>query len=257
MGALQSRDRLRRLLASIWRDGQLVKEQLVQEGLCVPYVVPPNIEYVERIRAAADTHGATGGDLRPDGPRLESPREYAGAGRPPMSRELPATVDERTQRVRRRLDAPAARRGQPGLCTQPVTPRGLGWAKSVSRNGQPPDREGLHATLVTEGRSCDALSPRRSSLSDDHGGEQVDGPRAHPGHRILSATLGRSPPVDVVVDLEHEEHRRDADAAVPEHGQDVVSRFHGRGEDDGGARDRVRGGRGRWRRSSAPRRRGG
>jgi micrococcal nuclease len=52
--ALQSRDRYGRLLGSIWRDGQLVQEQLVREGLCVPYVVPPNVEHVDRIRAAAE-----------------------------------------------------------------------------------------------------------------------------------------------------------------------------------------------------------
>jgi micrococcal nuclease len=51
--ALQSRDRYGRLLAAIWREGQLVQEQLVREGLCVPYVVPPNVEHAERIRAAA------------------------------------------------------------------------------------------------------------------------------------------------------------------------------------------------------------
>jgi micrococcal nuclease len=52
--ALQSRDRYGRLLASIWRDGLLVQELLVREGLCVPYTVPPNVEHVDRIRAAAE-----------------------------------------------------------------------------------------------------------------------------------------------------------------------------------------------------------
>jgi Staphylococcal nuclease homologue len=40
--ALQSRDRYGHLLASMWREGQLVQEQLVREGLCVRYTVPPN-----------------------------------------------------------------------------------------------------------------------------------------------------------------------------------------------------------------------
>ena len=75
--ALQSRDRYRRLLGSIWRDGQLVQEQLVREGLCVPYLVPPNVEYVDRIRAAAEQARRDGvGIYAPAGPLLESPREY-------------------------------------------------------------------------------------------------------------------------------------------------------------------------------------
>jgi hypothetical protein len=52
--AVQSRDRYGRLLGSIWRDGVLVQEQLVREGLCLPYVVPPNVEYIDRIRAAGE-----------------------------------------------------------------------------------------------------------------------------------------------------------------------------------------------------------
>jgi micrococcal nuclease len=52
--ALQSRDCYGRLLGSIWHDGVLVQEQLVREGPCVPYVVPPNVEHVDRIRAAAE-----------------------------------------------------------------------------------------------------------------------------------------------------------------------------------------------------------
>jgi micrococcal nuclease len=75
--ALQSRDRYGRLLGSIWRDGQLVQEQLVREGLCMPYVVPPNVEYVDRIRAAAEHARRDGvGMYAPAGPLLESPLEY-------------------------------------------------------------------------------------------------------------------------------------------------------------------------------------
>ena len=79
--ALQSRDRYGRLLGSIWRDGQLVQEQLVREGLCVPYTVPPNVEYVDRIRAAAEQARRDGvGIYAPAGPLLESPASLAGAG---------------------------------------------------------------------------------------------------------------------------------------------------------------------------------
>jgi endonuclease YncB( thermonuclease family) len=75
--ALQSRDRYGRLLGSIWRHGQLIQEQLVREGLCVPYVVPPNITYVDRIRAASEHARRDGvGIYAPAGPLLESPREY-------------------------------------------------------------------------------------------------------------------------------------------------------------------------------------
>jgi micrococcal nuclease len=75
--ALQSRDRYRRLLGSIGRNGQLVQEQLVREGLCVPYTVPPNVEYVERIRAAAEQARRDGlGIYEPARPLLESPQEH-------------------------------------------------------------------------------------------------------------------------------------------------------------------------------------
>jgi micrococcal nuclease len=85
--ALQSRDRYGRLLASLWRDGQLVQEQLVREGFCVPYVVPPNVEYVDRIRAASEHARRDGvGIYAPAQPLLESPREYrqrrSGADQP-------------------------------------------------------------------------------------------------------------------------------------------------------------------------------
>jgi micrococcal nuclease len=74
---LQSRDRYGRLLGAIWRDDQLVQEQLVREGLCVPYTVPPNVEHVNRIRAASEHARRDGiGIYAPAGPLLESPREY-------------------------------------------------------------------------------------------------------------------------------------------------------------------------------------
>jgi endonuclease YncB( thermonuclease family) len=75
--ALKSRDRYGQLLVSIWREGLLVQEQLVREGLCVPYTRPPNVGYVDRIRAAADHARRDGvGIYAPAGPLLESPREY-------------------------------------------------------------------------------------------------------------------------------------------------------------------------------------
>jgi micrococcal nuclease len=75
--APQARDRYGRLLGSIWRDGQLVQEQLVREGLCLPYTMPPNVEYVDRIRMATEQARRDGlGIYEPARPLLESPREY-------------------------------------------------------------------------------------------------------------------------------------------------------------------------------------
>ena len=49
----------------------------MREGLCVPYTVPPNVEYVDRIRAAAEQARRDGvGIYAPAEPLLESPREY-------------------------------------------------------------------------------------------------------------------------------------------------------------------------------------
>jgi micrococcal nuclease len=52
--ALQSRDRYGRLLAGVYvADGKtLVQELLVREGFCRTLVIPPNVDYVERLRAA-------------------------------------------------------------------------------------------------------------------------------------------------------------------------------------------------------------
>ncbi len=46
------RDRYGRLLAYLWLNGELLNETLVREGLCLIYTVPPNVKYVERLRAA-------------------------------------------------------------------------------------------------------------------------------------------------------------------------------------------------------------
>jgi Staphylococcal nuclease homologue len=88
--ALKSRDRYGQLLVSIWREGLLVQEQLVREALCVPYTVPPNVDYVERIRAAAELARHDGlGIYEPARPLLESPRSTASAGQPWIWREWP------------------------------------------------------------------------------------------------------------------------------------------------------------------------
>jgi endonuclease YncB( thermonuclease family) len=51
--------------------------QLVRQGVCVPYPVPPNVEYVERIRAAGEQARRNRlGIYAPELPLLESPREY-------------------------------------------------------------------------------------------------------------------------------------------------------------------------------------
>lgn len=52
--ARQSRDRHRRLLAGVYlADGKtLVQELLVREGFCRTLVIPPNLAYVDQLRAA-------------------------------------------------------------------------------------------------------------------------------------------------------------------------------------------------------------
>jgi endonuclease YncB( thermonuclease family) len=97
--ALQPRDRYGRLLAAIWRDGQLVQEQLVREGLCVPYTLAPNVECVDRIRAAADQarrEGARGLRSGAATPRIVARVPPAPDGyRPAVSRPVTATTSSR------------------------------------------------------------------------------------------------------------------------------------------------------------------
>ncbi len=52
--AFQSRDRYGRLLAGVYlADGKtLVQELLVRDGFCRTLVVPPDVDYVEQLRAA-------------------------------------------------------------------------------------------------------------------------------------------------------------------------------------------------------------
>ena len=53
---VQSRDRYGRLLATAWLDlpqgSLLVNERLVEEGFALPFTLPPNVRYAERIHAA-------------------------------------------------------------------------------------------------------------------------------------------------------------------------------------------------------------
>lgn len=77
--ARQSRDRYGRLLAGIYlTDGKtLVQELLVREGFCLTLIIPPNVEYVDRLRAAkADAQRAERGVWARAGGLTESPAEY-------------------------------------------------------------------------------------------------------------------------------------------------------------------------------------
>lgn len=55
------RDRYDRRLAYVYlADGRMVNRIMVRQGFAVPTVVPPNVRYVEAIRAAADSAQAHG-----------------------------------------------------------------------------------------------------------------------------------------------------------------------------------------------------
>ena len=71
----QSRDRYRRMLAYLYLpDGRMLNEELVRRGYATVMVVPPNVKYVDLIRAAARAAreervglwGLTGGFEAPD-----------------------------------------------------------------------------------------------------------------------------------------------------------------------------------------------
>lgn len=50
---VQKFDKYGRLLAYVWLpDGRMLNEVLLEEGYAVLYTVPPNVKYVERLRAA-------------------------------------------------------------------------------------------------------------------------------------------------------------------------------------------------------------
>lgn len=75
--ALQSRDRYGRLLASVWVGPTLIQDVLVREGFCLIYTVPPNVEYVGRLRQAQLDARATGRGIWSSTEGLrESPSAY-------------------------------------------------------------------------------------------------------------------------------------------------------------------------------------
>jgi micrococcal nuclease len=77
--AIQPRDGHGRLLAGVYLDDAktLVQEVLVREGLCLTFVIPPNIQYVGRLRAAqTDAQRAERGIWARIGGLRESPADY-------------------------------------------------------------------------------------------------------------------------------------------------------------------------------------
>jgi len=50
---VEKRDQYNRVLAYLWtRDGRLISEEMLRSGLAVLYTFPPNVKYVDRMRAA-------------------------------------------------------------------------------------------------------------------------------------------------------------------------------------------------------------
>lgn len=77
--AIQARDRYGRLLAGVYlADGTtLVQELLVREGFCRTLVIPPNVDYVERLRAAkTEARGAERGIWARNGGLADSSADY-------------------------------------------------------------------------------------------------------------------------------------------------------------------------------------
>lgn len=102
---VQERDRYGRLLAYVHlRDGRMVNQVLAREGYAQVMVVPPNVDGVERIRAAVDSARAEGAGLWG--------REGFGDEGPPQSG--PGSES----------DAPAGRchPSYPGVCIPPPPP---------------------------------------------------------------------------------------------------------------------------------------
>ena len=80
---VEKRDQYSRILAYLWtRDGMLINEEMLRSGLAVLFTFPPNVKYVDRLRAAQviareNTTGIWGkGGLRqlPSDYRKEHPR---------------------------------------------------------------------------------------------------------------------------------------------------------------------------------------
>ena len=76
---LRTRDQYGRLLAyAFLRDGRMVNEEMVRSGFAVVLVYPPNVRYVERIRArAAEARAARRGLWAADGFAC-APRDHRG-----------------------------------------------------------------------------------------------------------------------------------------------------------------------------------
>jgi len=50
---VEKRDQYNRVLAYLWtRDGRLINEEMLRSGLAVLFTFPPNVKYVDRLRAA-------------------------------------------------------------------------------------------------------------------------------------------------------------------------------------------------------------
>lgn len=64
---VRERDQYQRLLAYLWRGDTLVNARLVREGWAMLYTLPPNVRYVDRIRAAQDSARALGAGLWAEG----------------------------------------------------------------------------------------------------------------------------------------------------------------------------------------------
>jgi micrococcal nuclease len=77
--AIQPHDGHGRLLAGVYLDDgkTLVQEVLVREGLCLTFVIPPNVQYVDQLRAAqTDARRAERGIWGRIGGLEESPADY-------------------------------------------------------------------------------------------------------------------------------------------------------------------------------------
>jgi micrococcal nuclease len=56
-------DRFDRTLAYVWIEGELFDERILRDGYAVLLTVPPNVRYVERLRAAQATARTEGAGL--------------------------------------------------------------------------------------------------------------------------------------------------------------------------------------------------
>lgn len=74
---VQPQDSYGRILAYIWQDGQLLNEQLVQEGMVLAQGRSPNIKYDQQFAYAQDTARLLGlGLWNPESPLRQTPSEF-------------------------------------------------------------------------------------------------------------------------------------------------------------------------------------